>query len=245
MSTTVGPLRGERGFEFLPLHRPRLRSLSTSARSHLWSGQPSQPGSEGADRPSDRCALDVGIKDEWPVQGIVQNGGSIWPHRPIICLNGNLDSVRRTEREPSGRRLMGLWPGRPFLLTQSGLPNNVKILVGLGIPQKQICRLVINPQTGRPLDQKTLRKHFAHEIEIGTAEVHARIASFMVGTIFGTPPPAGTVVIHDQQSRASFDGVFRQDADGLARDCGGPPQGACRRSDRISGCGDNEASNQR
>ena len=43
-----------------------------------------------------------------------------------------------------------------------------------------------------------------HEIEIGTAEVHARIASFMVGTIFGTPPPAGTVAIHNEQVRGSL-----------------------------------------
>jgi hypothetical protein len=41
-------------------------------------------------------------------------------------------------------------------------------------------RPVLHRQTGRPLDHKTLRKHFAHEIAIGAAEVHARIGKFML-----------------------------------------------------------------
>ena len=81
--------------------------------------------------------------------------------------------------------------GRKMFVPIPEQRNNVRILVGLGIPQKQICRLVINRQTGRPLDHKTLRKHFAHEIAIGTAEVHALIGKFMLATTFGTPPPAG------------------------------------------------------
>ena len=48
--------------------------------------------------------------------------------------------------------------------------GQVKILVGLGIPQEKICMLVINPQTGKPLDPKSLRKHFKREIAISTTE---------------------------------------------------------------------------
>ena len=41
--------------------------------------------------------------------------------------------------------------------------SNVKILVGLGVPQAMICQLVVNPQTGKPLDEGTLKKHFPRE----------------------------------------------------------------------------------
>jgi hypothetical protein len=33
----------------------------------------------------------------------------------------------------------------------------------------------------------------------------------MLATIFGTPPPAGTVAIHDEQVRGSFAAVLRPD----------------------------------
>jgi hypothetical protein len=35
--------------------------------------------------------------------------------------------------------------------------DNVEALTGYGIPHEEICRLVINPRTGRPIDDKTLR----------------------------------------------------------------------------------------
>jgi hypothetical protein len=94
--------------------------------------------------------------------------------------------------------------GRKMFVPTPEQRNTVRSLVGLGIPQKQICRLVVNRQTQKPLDHKTLRKHFAHEITIGTAELHLLIGKFMLATILGTPPPAGTVAIHDEQSRTSL-----------------------------------------
>jgi hypothetical protein len=39
--------------------------------------------------------------------------------------------------------------------------------------------LVVNPQTGKPLDEGTLKKHFPREIAVGAAELHARMGSFM------------------------------------------------------------------
>ena len=33
-----------------------------------------------------------------------------------------------------------------------------------------ICQLVVNPQTGKPLDERTLKKHFPREIAVGAAE---------------------------------------------------------------------------
>ena len=94
--------------------------------------------------------------------------------------------------------------GRKIFVPTPEQRNTVRVLVALGIPQKQICRLVLNRQTQKPLDHKTLRKHLAHEIAIGTVELHALIGKFMVATILGTPPPAGTVAIKDDRARGQL-----------------------------------------
>ena len=83
--------------------------------------------------------------------------------------------------------------------------SQVKILVGLGIPQEKICLLVINPQTGKPLDPKSLRKHFKREITISTTELHARVSNFIVCSIFGMTPPAGTVDRQSARARGACD----------------------------------------
>jgi len=43
--------------------------------------------------------------------------------------------------------------GRKSFVATTEQRNNVKILVGLGVPQAMICQLVVNPQTGKPLDE--------------------------------------------------------------------------------------------
>jgi hypothetical protein len=94
--------------------------------------------------------------------------------------------------------------GRKMFVPTPEQRNTVRVLVGLRIQQKQICRLVLNRQTQKPLDHKTLRKHFAHEIATATAELHLLIGKFMLATIFGTPPPAGTVAIKDDRARGQL-----------------------------------------
>jgi len=61
--------------------------------------------------------------------------------------------------------------GRKSFVATPEQRNNVKILVGLGVPQAMICQLVVNPQTGKPLDEGTLKKHFPREIAVGAAEL--------------------------------------------------------------------------
>ena len=81
--------------------------------------------------------------------------------------------------------------GRKMFVPLPAQRNIVKTLTGLGMPQLQICRLVTNPQTGKPLDPKSLRKHFALEIQTGAAELNVRMGSFLIATILGLPPPPG------------------------------------------------------
>ena len=70
--------------------------------------------------------------------------------------------------------------GRKTFVPSPEQRNNVKILAGLGIPQEQICLLVINPQTGKPLDEKSLRKHFNREITTGKISYMLELAILLL-----------------------------------------------------------------
>ena len=64
----------------------------------------------------------------------------------------------------------------------------VKLLAGRGIPQEHIRQLIRNPQTGRPLAIKTLRRAFLTEIKIAKVEVKVQVARFIMDTILGRRP---------------------------------------------------------
>jgi hypothetical protein len=61
---------------------------------------------------------------------------------------------------------------------------NVTLLIGFGLTEDEICQLVRNPK-GRPIDGKTLRKHFADEIAAGLANIKAQVGNRIVATILG------------------------------------------------------------
>lgn len=52
----------------------------------------------------------------------------------------------------------------------------VKELATWGVPFKDICRQIINPNTGRPIDISTLHRGFPDEIADGVAEANMKIA---------------------------------------------------------------------
>ena len=85
--------------------------------------------------------------------------------------------------------------------------KNVKILAALGIPQSAICAIV-RDHKDRPIDEKTLRKHFRKEIETGAAELNAQIGNFMVATILGKEPASGVKPITDEKIRGSFTDLY-------------------------------------
>lgn len=45
--------------------------------------------------------------------------------------------------------------------------KRVESLVGYGFRQDEICRLIINPQTGERITKPTLEKHFRNELDTG------------------------------------------------------------------------------
>jgi hypothetical protein len=66
--------------------------------------------------------------------------------------------------------------------------------VGLGIPEGAICRLVINPDTNKPIDEKTLRAHFRSEIDAGQAKANAGVARYLYAQATGKGDDAGACV---------------------------------------------------
>jgi hypothetical protein len=64
----------------------------------------------------------------------------------------------------------------------------VKLLTTRGIPQEHIRQLIRNPQTGRPVSAKTLRRAFLTEIQTGKVEFACQIARFVMDTILGRKP---------------------------------------------------------
>jgi hypothetical protein len=52
----------------------------------------------------------------------------------------------------------------------------VEGMSGFGIKHADICQLVINPRTGKPLDPMCLRKHFRSELDTGHVKANAAVA---------------------------------------------------------------------
>lgn len=56
----------------------------------------------------------------------------------------------------------------------------VELLTGYGIPQDGIVTLIVNPETKKPIDEKTLRERFKDEIARGLTTVNSKV----VGALF-------------------------------------------------------------
>jgi len=65
--------------------------------------------------------------------------------------------------------------------------GNVEAMTGFGISQEEICRLIKNPETGKPIDKKTLELHFAEEIATGATKANATVGRVAYATIARAP----------------------------------------------------------
>jgi hypothetical protein len=63
--------------------------------------------------------------------------------------------------------------------------DNVEAMIGYGIPEVEICNLIKNPETGKPIDSKTLRKHFKAEIAAGATRLKSLVGERIIATILG------------------------------------------------------------
>ena len=58
-------------------------------------------------------------------------------------------------------------------------------MIGYGIPEADICLLIKNPETGKPIDLKTLRRHFAKEIATGLTKLKSLAGNRIVAAMLG------------------------------------------------------------
>ena len=65
--------------------------------------------------------------------------------------------------------------------------GNVEAMTGFGISQEEICRLIKNPETGKPIDIKTFELHFRDEIETGHIKANATVGRIAYATITAAP----------------------------------------------------------
>jgi hypothetical protein len=61
----------------------------------------------------------------------------------------------------------------------------VEAMIGSGMLEDKICRVIKNPKTGKPITVKTLRKHFAAEITAAAVKVDALVDNWITKTILG------------------------------------------------------------
>jgi hypothetical protein len=61
----------------------------------------------------------------------------------------------------------------------------VEAMIAGGASEAEICRLIKNPATGKPISKKMLRGHFPAEITAGAVKVGPLVKNWVVKTILG------------------------------------------------------------
>lgn len=78
---------------------------------------------------------------------------------------------------------------KPFVPTYEDR-TKVEALSAFGVQEDEICRLIINPTTSKPIDAKTLRKHFRDELDLGLTKAIAVVAGRLMNSTKGTSATA-------------------------------------------------------
>ncbi|AOY96868.1 hypothetical protein BKK79_35840 [Cupriavidus sp. USMAA2-4] len=71
----------------------------------------------------------------------------------------------------------------------------VKAMASYGVPHEAIAVHVINPSTGKPIDEKSLRKHLRAELDAGNAASKALVAQTVFRHATGKGPGAASAAI--------------------------------------------------
>ena len=108
----------------------------------------------------------------------------------------------KPSRKPAAKprvphRATGKPRGQPPFTPTDEQRAMVKAAAGYRIPEDEICLVIINPRSKRPISGMTLRKHFADEIAQGYASLRIRIMAATVRNALGivTQGPDGKVTV--------------------------------------------------
>jgi hypothetical protein len=82
--------------------------------------------------------------------------------------------------------------------------NTVQAMAGYGIPQDDICTVILNHETGAPITSKTLRKAFPVELQTGATVANAKVAEALYKIATGNSPSAATACIFWMKTRLGW-----------------------------------------
>jgi hypothetical protein len=80
-------------------------------------------------------------------------------------------------------------PRKPAFEPTDEQRNSVQTMAGHGIPHKEIALTVINPRTGRPIDDETLRKAFRYELDVGHVLANNKVVESLYKQALADCPP--------------------------------------------------------
>ena len=101
----------------------------------------------------------------------------------------------------------------PFVPTKKDR-DMVKAMVGYGVPEDDICKVIVNPQTGKPLSKPTLIKHFRRELDLGQLEANAKVAQSLFRKATGNGPQCVSAAIFWLKTRARWKETDRLEVTG-------------------------------
>jgi len=78
----------------------------------------------------------------------------------------------------------------------------VTIMAACGFQHSLICERIINHQSGRPIDGKTLRKAFREELDDGISQANAMVAQSLFKKAIGNSPQSVSAAIWWEKTRA-------------------------------------------
>ena len=63
--------------------------------------------------------------------------------------------------------------------------ESVELMISYGAPETEICLLIKNPETGKPIEVETLHEHFASEIATGATKLKSLLGNRIVAAMLG------------------------------------------------------------
>ncbi|AHB77580.1 MULTISPECIES: hypothetical protein [Pandoraea] len=92
---------------------------------------------------------------------------------------------------------------KPFVPTAADR-KMVETLAGYGVPHEDIALQIVNPQTSKALDPKSLRRHFRSELDTGATKANSLVAQSLFKHATGTGKGAVTAAIFWMKVRAGW-----------------------------------------
>lgn len=93
---------------------------------------------------------------------------------------------------------------RPFFTPTREQQMTVGIMASAKFTHAQICERIINPSTGKQIDEKTLRRYFRAELDQGTELANALVTQALFKKATGNEPGSVTAAIFWLKCKAGW-----------------------------------------